>query len=220
MYFDGAYREETQLADGTRVRLRLVVPADKTQLASAFQRLSPEARYLRFFASKETLTPGELVYLTEMDQAQHFALGAAALNEAGEEGEGLGIARFVRLADRPETAESAVVVADRVKGRGLGRLLLQRLVAAAVERGVERFRCEVLAGNDAMRGLLGQLAPEADLKAEGEVVVLEWDLPLVPHDQAAGDAPRENGLYRLLQLAAEGAVVVRQWLFGGEPPPQ
>ena len=91
----------------------------------------------------------------------------------------------------------------------LGRLLLQRLVAA-VERGVVRFRCEVLAANDVMRGLLAQLAPEADLaKIEGEVVDR-----MGPAGRAARSGcrrgPARRRPYRLLQMAAEGAVVVRQ----------
>jgi GNAT superfamily N-acetyltransferase len=53
-----------------------------------------------------------------------------------------------------------VTVADEAQRKGLGRLLLLRLVAAARERGIERFRFEVLSSNAAMATLIAEIAPE------------------------------------------------------------
>lgn len=211
MHFDADYREELKLDDGTRVRLRLIRPSDRAQIAEGFAHLSDETRYLRFFARKEALTDDELRYLTEIDQVHHFALGAAAL-EGGEEGEGLGVARFIEL--REHVAEAAVVVADAMQGRGLGRILFQRLVAAAVERGIERFRCDVLASNEAMRGMVAEFAPEAEQARDGEVITIEWPLPRIVPEDFGTEVPRENPLYRLMVMAARRLVVVRQLLFG------
>ena len=118
------------------------------------------------------------------------------------------MARFVRLRDRPDTAEAAVVVIDRVKGRGLGRLLFERLVAAAVEREVARFRCEVLASNQSMRNLLFEMAPAAQMEAEDEVIAIEWDLPKEIVGTPAEQPWRNNPIYRVLVLAAQGGLVV------------
>jgi len=204
VHFDAAYSEETALRDGTRVRLRLVRPEDKTLLVRGFERLSPHSRYLRFFTHKDTLSESELHYLTEVDQLTHFALGAVALDAHGDEREGLGVARFVCLPDSREVAEPAVAVIDHAQGHGLGRLLFQRLVAAAAERGVHRFRAEVLADNQPMRNLLLENAPELAPQVVDQVMVVEWPLPETPPDQSAEAAPRHSPIYRMLVAAAKG----------------
>jgi GNAT superfamily N-acetyltransferase len=204
VYFDAAYVEEIVLRDGRRARVRLVRPEDKAMMTRGFELLSPQSRYLRFFTHKDALSDAELAYLTEMDQVSHFALGACTLDDNGDECDGLAVARFVRLPERPEVAESAVVVTDSAQNQGLGRLLFQRLVSAAVERGVGFFRAEVLADNDAMRALIGDWAPDTEPQVQGDVMVLEWPLPETPPDQPADAAPRHSPIYRMLVAAAKG----------------
>jgi ribosomal protein S18 acetylase RimI-like enzyme len=163
------YVEPAVLGDGTRVRLRLVVPEDKDGLRAGFERWSPASRYSRFLASKATLSDAELAYLCDIDYENHFAIGAERDDdEASDQPRvGLGIARFIRLADRPEVAEAAVAVADEAQRKGLGELLLRRLIAAAHERGIERFRFEVLGTNAGMVALLAKLAPERSVGVDG-----------------------------------------------------
>jgi GNAT superfamily N-acetyltransferase len=173
--FDSRYAEEVVLTDGTRVLLRLLRPTDKELVRGGFAALSLRSRYRRFLTSKVRLSDRELAYLTELDHEQHFALGAIAIDEAGGQS-GVGIARFVRSAAQPEIAEPAVVVVDRLQGRGLGRLLCERLAAAARERGVRAFRCEVLASNTPMRALIASLSPHAKVEQHGEAATIEFAL--------------------------------------------
>jgi GNAT superfamily N-acetyltransferase len=203
--FDADYREDATLGDGTPVLLRLVRPADAALLAAGFARLSPESRYRRFFTDKATLSESELRYLTDVDGERHFAIGARRRDRGDE---GVGIARFVRLEDQPGVAEPAVAVVDEAQGKGLGRLLLSRLIAAAKERGVERFRFEVLATNAAMRNLLAELAPGSHESADGSTVVVE--AVLADLADGAPPQPSTNPLYRLLTLIASGLLLVRQ----------
>src|SRR5260370_6503892 len=149
--FTADYRESLVLADGTEVVVRLLGAADKQLLADGFARLSPVSRYHRFFGHKPSLSHEELRYLTEPDGLDHFALGAV-MTPAGRV-EGAGVARFVRLPDQPEVAEPAVTVADSLQGRGLGRLLLGRLIAAAAERRIRLVRGPRLEENMPMRAL-------------------------------------------------------------------
>ena len=164
------YIERAELHDGTPVLLRLLRPTDKELLHAGFRQLSPESRYARFFTPKSSLSDDELSYLTEVDQEDHVAIGAVS-DRDGEQ-TGLGIARFIRFRDHPETAEAAIVVTDEVQRQGLGRLLLLRLVAAARERGIERFRFEVLASNTGMASLIAEIAPDRTVKtAAGELSI-------------------------------------------------
>ncbi len=147
------YKEWIHLRDGSAVFFKTLGPEDKRVLAAGFEHLSKESRFRRFFAYKSRLTERELTYFTEVDGEVHFALAAGRRNHAGEV-EGLGTARFVRRDDDPGAAELAVAVVDEWQGRGIGRLLLTGLVAAAQERGIRRLVGTVLAENDAMLHLL------------------------------------------------------------------
>lgn len=202
MFFDADYLEQATLRDGSDVVLRLVRPEDKLLLREGFARLSPESRYRRFFTPKSDLSDDELRYLTECDQVAHVAIGAASADLA----RGLGVARCIALRDDPGAAEAAVAVTDDMQGRGLGSLLLQRLIAAARERGIERFRFEMLGTNKGMADLVRALAPTATCRVHDGVMCMELVLPgLEPHHPAS-EPPRETPLYRLMSLMARGAL--------------
>ncbi|MEX1368351.1 MAG: GNAT family N-acetyltransferase [Nannocystaceae bacterium] len=208
--FGPEYVEDLDLRDGTRVRLRPIRPADKQRLADGLHRLSPQSRYLRFFTNKERLTETELRYLTEVDGEDHFALGVSRIDEHGQEGDGLGIGRFVRLADEPRVAEPALAVLDDAQGKGLGRLLMLRLIAAAAERGIVTFRCDFLAINSSMQDLLRDVAPEVEFEADGPVVTAEFPLPVVRADEPLEGASLVGPMFKWFKLVAEQAVELRR----------
>lgn len=200
MHFTADYTETAELKDGLKVRLRLLTPEDKPLLAAGFAKLSAESRYARFLGAKTALEEHELTYLTEIDQHDHFALGAILEDQPV----GLGIARFIRLPDGT-SAEAAIVVSDEVQGRGLGRLLLLRLCAAAAERGIERFRCEVLGSNTAMTGLLAQISPERTIEVEDGVMTIDLPLPNVTPSQPQVDHP-QGSVFAFLRAAAQNLI--------------
>lgn len=213
-FFSLDYVEHAALRGGTPVVLRLVRPEDKELLRAGFDRWSPASRYTRFLAPKAVLSDDELRYLTEVDQESHVALGA--LRDVEGPPIGLGIGRFIRLPERPDTAEAAIAVADEVQHQGLGRLLLLRLVAAAAERGVTRFRCEVLGTNVGMTALLSDISPDRTVDLGEGVMSIEIALPSVSPTESPSGAPVQSALYRLFQAAAQNAVewtdaVLRLW---------
>jgi ribosomal protein S18 acetylase RimI-like enzyme len=206
-FFTADYAEHAVLRDGTEVVLRLATPDDKELLAAGFERLSPQSRYARFLAPKTHLTDDELRYLTEVDQENHFAMGAVRVDPSGQTPPvGLGIARFIRLPDRHATAEAAIAVSDEAQGRGLGRLLFLRLCAAAAERGIERFRCDVLGSNTSMQSLLEAIAPDRTIQVGSGVMSIEMMLPNVTPTAPTEGPPPEGPMYRLLRAAAQNAV--------------
>ena len=206
-HFDASYREEIELDDGSRVVLRVLRPADRELLRRGFDRLSDRSRRLRFMGSKARLSDAELDALTELDGEDRFALGAVRLETGSGEAEGLGVARFARLPDDPEVAEAAVTVVDAAQGRGLGSALLRRLAAAARERGVRRFRGDILSHNTAMRRLLASHTDATVLESGDGVVRMVVELPSFSTLMAGRE--REHVLVRLLAQAAGGAIRVR-----------
>jgi len=199
--FDRQWHEKAALADGRKVELRLLLPEDAPLLAHGFEKLSADSRYRRFHGTRGKLTPEELRYLTEINGENHFALGALD----AKSNEGLGVARFVRLPREPRVAEPAVTVIDSAQKKGLGSLLLKRLAEAAQERGIDLFRCFVLADNQPMRDLLKQL----DLPAPScEAGVLQFDMPVEKLTAAAPTWHRGHPFHQLLVAAATGALLV------------
>lgn len=201
--FDQDYEETIRLRDGTRATLRPIRASDKKLLLEGFERLSPRSRYTRFLTPKQKLTNRELRYLTEVDGVDHFALVALTHPPFGKE-EGIGVGRFVRLADEPDVAEPAITVADDQQAKGLGTILLHRLSDAAWERGVRHFRCELLAENMRMRELLAEVETDVRLDdiRDGALVVT------FPIEAPVPDEPRRlsSSVRRALSYLAQELV--------------
>src|SRR5919106_5538278 len=125
-----------ELERGARVLVRPIRPGDKEKLVNGLRQLSEESIRKRFLAAKPRFTAAELRYLTEVDGVNHIAL--VAVLEADPD-QLVAVARCVRLPDRPETAEMAIVVGDPWQGQGLGRALTRALADAAVAVGIRRF---------------------------------------------------------------------------------
>jgi GNAT superfamily N-acetyltransferase len=160
------------LGDGSEVLVRQVRPEDKPLFVAGWSRLSEESVYRRFLQPRGGLSVDELAFFTEIDHVDHEAIGALA------EREGVGVARYVREPERPHVAEAAVVVVDAWQGRGLGGKLLRRLCARATENGIRLFTATLLASNDAMLGLLGQLGEVAVRRREGRAIEVDVELPV------------------------------------------
>jgi RimJ/RimL family protein N-acetyltransferase len=161
------------LRDGSPVQIRQIRAADTPLVADIFDRLSDASRWLQFLGAKKELSPAELRYLTEVDHHDHEAL--AALDQAS--GRGVGIARYVRLTGRPQTAEVAVTVVDAWQGRGLGTELLTQLSGRARQEGIRRFIAVASAGNAAAAGLLRAVGAELVRWGLGTA---EYEITLVP----------------------------------------
>jgi RimJ/RimL family protein N-acetyltransferase len=208
---DTEYSAVERLTDGTQVRLRLLRPSDRDALLAGFQRLSPESRYRRFLSPTPRLSKKMLRQLIETDDWNHLAIVAERVSKDSAPAEGLGIARFIRLGDAPDTAEAAVVVDDAVHRRGLGRLLLLTLVEAARERGIKKFRAYVLPDNEPAQRLLRDLDEHVKARVEDDLRVFELPLPEAIADTAATDL-----IYRFLRSAGEGVIMILRSLTGAD----
>lgn len=150
-----------------------LTPADAPLLADAFARLSEESRRLRFLGPKTNLSAAELRYLTEVDGHDHEALGAIDRST----GRAIAIGRFVRDPEHPDRAEVAITVADEWQGRGLGKLMLERLVERAREEDVHSFTALVSTDNRGMQALLGGIDGSAHHIGNG---IAEYEVKLAP----------------------------------------
>jgi RimJ/RimL family protein N-acetyltransferase len=142
--------QELVLRDAARLLVRPLEPTDRAALAEAVSRLSETTRYLRFAAPKPRLTKTDLDALLDLDHHDREAL--LAIDPLT--GDGVAVARYVRLRDEPGAAEVAVTVADEWQGRGLGTALTALLIERARAEGVVRLRAVTLDENHRARRML------------------------------------------------------------------
>jgi GNAT superfamily N-acetyltransferase len=189
------------VGDSRQVEIRPISPGDRPALAAAFERLSPESRYRRFFAPLERLSSRDLAYLTEVDHHDHEALVALE----PDSGWIVGVARYVR-SDDPAEAEVAVVVADPWQGLGVGSALLERLVERAREEGIRQFVAIVLSENSDALEMFRSLAPDGSWIRRGGPGQSEMLIELPEAGALAG-----SRLARVLSTVAREAPRVNPW---------
>jgi acetyltransferase len=143
--------QDLLLEDGTPMRLRPIRPEDEPALQRAFDRLSPETIRMRFFSSMKRLAHATAAQLTQIDYDRDMAFILVEPRTAGS----TEIHGVVRLSADPngERAEFAVVVEDSMTRRGIGRMLMQRIIDYAASRGICEIFGDVLAENGNMLDL-------------------------------------------------------------------
>ena len=131
------------LADGTVAVIRAVRPEDRPGLEALHDEASDASLRLRFFATSHRAGRDYVAHLFESGGADTIASLVATV-----QGRVVALATAERVG--PDVAEVAFLVADSLRGRGVGSLLLEHLAAAARDQGVRRFVAEVLAENSRM----------------------------------------------------------------------
>ena len=147
--------------------VRPIRPEDGPQHRAFVEKLAPEDLRLRFFYSRRELPPSELARLTQIDYAREMAFIAVRRPGGGGKEETLGVVRAVADPDNVE-AEFAIVVRSDLKGRGLGHLLLEKMIQYLGARGTERIVGVVLRENTQMRDLARSLGFFEDRNAAAD----------------------------------------------------
>jgi acetyltransferase len=141
---------EFVLADGVRLKVRPVRPEDAEIERRFVASLSDQTRYFRFFYRLHELTPAMIARFTQVDYDREVALLALVPDPASPSGESIvGVSRYIANYDG-ESAEFAVVVSDMWIGRGIGKMLMQRIIACAKNKGYQRLEGVVLRANARM----------------------------------------------------------------------
>ena len=136
---------EATLRDGTAIHLRPIRPEDELRVVELAANQSAEDRRMRFLTSMRGISHELAARLTQIDYDREVALVA----EPRERGVIWGVVRFAADPDNIR-AEYAVAVRTDMKGRGLGYLLMGRMLAIAKARGLSEIFGEVLRENEPM----------------------------------------------------------------------
>jgi acetyltransferase len=159
---------EIALRDGRRVRVRPIRPEDAALEQCFFDGLSERSRYQRFMQYLSALPPAMLARFTQIDYDRELALVAV------HEQQFVAVGRYAPNSDG-RTAEFALVVGDAWQGLGLGRQLLERLVAAARAAGYEALYGHILEANREMLELARHLG-FVEFARQADAVSVKRDL--------------------------------------------
>ena len=138
---------DVTLRDGRTVHLRAIRRSDEAELLQAFDRMSPDARYMRFMRSVRE--PNRDRLRKALASFPESGDGVVATVPAADGIDIVGSAIFV-IGSNASSCEFAINVAAGYGAAGLGGTLMTALVAAARQRGLEEMEGFVLAENQPM----------------------------------------------------------------------
>ena len=139
-----------RLRDGTVLSMRPLRPEDEPALHDLAAHMNQHDLRLRFFTPVRGLTHAVAARLSQLDYDRELALLAES------DGKPLGVAHFFADPDK-QRAEYAIAVRSDWKGRGVGYLLMTRLIDIARRRGIGELVGEVLPENTPMLRMCREL---------------------------------------------------------------
>ncbi|MEO5375240.1 MAG: bifunctional acetate--CoA ligase family protein/GNAT family N-acetyltransferase [Alphaproteobacteria bacterium] len=160
--------EQIVLTDQRRVLLRPIRPEDEPSHHDFISRLSPEDVRFRFFGQLLELPHSEMARYTQIDYDREMAFIATVPDGTGKP-ETLGVVRTVTDSENT-SAEFAIVVRSDMKGAGLGRALLEKMIRYCRSRGTQSMIGQVLQENSRMLTFVGKLGFERHGLADGGAV--------------------------------------------------
>ncbi len=179
-------RLELELRDGTAVIARPLVPDDRAALAEAYRRLSPEARYNRFWTHTGEVV-GEKMLDRVLQQDSNKHVGWTVLDPTRDFSP-MAAASWWRDANQPQEAEISFLVLDDDQGRGVGTLLLAIMWLTALHAGLDSIVGYVLTENRSAAGWMRDCG--GDGVWDGYKLVFRWqldDLEALPETRAAAE---------------------------------
>ncbi|MBV7438679.1 bifunctional acetate--CoA ligase family protein/GNAT family N-acetyltransferase [Aeromonas sp. sif2416] len=160
--------EGAWLKDQSHVLLRPIRPEDEPAHKQFVLKVSDEDRYKRFFADVGELGHEELARMTQIDYDREMAFVAVGQDGAFNQ-QILGVVRAISNPDLSD-AEFAILIRSDLKGLGLGKLMMEKIVRYARERGIGQLSGMTMPSNRGMINLAKRLGFQIDIQLEDGVV--------------------------------------------------
>ncbi len=173
------YVSDEETSDGAGVRVRPIRPEDEPLMVKFHESLSEQSVYMRYFhmMKLDQRTAHErLTRICFIDYDREMALVAERTNPETGEREIMGVSRLSRHGAVPREAEFSVLVSDRFQRRGLGTLLVGRILEVGRAEGLRRITAEILLDNRPMQRISERLGFHLRRDTENMVVKAELDL--------------------------------------------
>jgi acetyltransferase len=139
---------ETLEWHGRTLELRPIRPEDEALHTEFLSHLDPDDIRMRVFYSRRTMERSELARLTQIDYTREMAFIAIAPGPDGLP-QTQGVVRAMADPDNI-SAEFGVIIRSELKGGGLGRLLMDKLITYLRAHGTQQLVATVLRENGRM----------------------------------------------------------------------
>jgi GNAT superfamily N-acetyltransferase len=160
--------EQTFEWHGETMTLRPIRPEDEAAHNELLGAMTPDDLRMRFFGAVRSFDHSQLARMTQIDYDREMAFIASVADQTGRT-HTLAAVRAVTDPDN-ETTEFAIAVRPDQKGKGLGRLLMARIIEYARSRGTAWMVGEALRENTAMISLARSCGFEVTATEEPGVV--------------------------------------------------
>lgn len=171
-----ALEEVWPMRDGRKVLIRPIRPEDEPKHHVFVSKLTPEDIRFRFFGLVGELPHSEMARLTQIDYDREMAFIAVLVDENGEaSGDTMGVVRTVTDSDN-ENAEFAVVVRSDLKGSGLGKKLMLKIIEYSESRDTAKVVGQVLTDNSRMLKFVESLGFKRVKYVESDIVEVALDV--------------------------------------------
>ncbi|MGQ3906301.1 bifunctional acetate--CoA ligase family protein/GNAT family N-acetyltransferase [Mixta calida] len=165
--------ESVTLKNGETCLFRPILPEDEPLLRCFIAQVTKEDLYYRYFSEINEFTHEDLANMTQIDYDREMAF--VAVREQGGEAEIIGVTRAISDADNTD-AEFSVLVRSDLKGVGLGRRLLEKMIVYTRHHGLQQLNGITMPRNQGMITLAKKLGFSVDVQLEDGIVSLR--LPL------------------------------------------
>lgn len=160
------------LKDGSRVFVRPIKPDDEAIYPEFFTEVTEEDLRLRFFSAVRDFSHAFIARLTQLDYRRAMAFGAFEDDTSRL----LGVVRVHADANH-HAGEYAILLRSNLKGRGLGWLLMKRMIEYARSEGLALVKGQVLRENKTMISMCQRLGFDVkDDPDEPGIVIVTLDL--------------------------------------------
>ena len=194
------------LRDRTPVLIHRLVPEDAALYPDFLNEVTAEDLRLRFFAPMREVSPALLDKLIHYDPAR--AMAFIAVDEQNRKM--LGVVRLHNDTGG-ENAEFAILVRSRLKGHGVGWLLMKHMIEFSKHKNLKTVHGQVLAENTIMLAMCAELGFHiADDPEDPGVKTVT--LPVTPPAASTAEHAEESGRDRcgLLQESRDLQRVARR----------
>ncbi|MGF1748252.1 bifunctional acetate--CoA ligase family protein/GNAT family N-acetyltransferase [Vibrio cionasavignyae] len=159
--------EETiTLKDQSQILLRPIKPEDEPLHADFINNVTKEDLYKRFFSDVGEFNHEALANLTQIDYDREMAFVAVDASRAQQRI--IGVSRVLVNPDNSD-AEFAILIRSDLKGVGLGRVLMQKIIDYCVAKQTLKISGMTMPTNRGMLTLAQKLGFELDVQFEDGV---------------------------------------------------
>ncbi|AIR85291.1 bifunctional acetate--CoA ligase family protein/GNAT family N-acetyltransferase [Pantoea rwandensis] len=165
--------EQVQLKDGQHCLFRPILPEDEPQLRAFIAQVTKEDLYYRYFSEINEFTHEDLANMTQIDYDREMAIVAVRQHDGNDEI--VGVTRAISDADNID-AEFSVLVRSDLKGLGMGRRLLEKMIRYTRDHGLQQLNGITMPHNTGMITLARKLNFRVNIQLDDGIVSL--NLPL------------------------------------------